>query len=218
MLPVATTRTENPPPVDTGRQQRRRERTRSRLLVAARALIAERGVDAVGISDITELADLGAGTFYNYFTSREEILTAITADSIEVVGVALDRLTADLPDAAEVYSFSLRHLVRQATSDPIWGWFVIRLGVSHSQLLAILGPRAARDLRKGLTSGRFVIPNVEIATACTFGALLSTLHLVLSPNPPPHADEQFAQTMLCMVGVTADEAEEISRRPLPPLS
>ncbi len=202
---------------DGGRQQRRREQTRARLLEAARLLMAERGVEAVGVSEITEAADLGTGTFYNYFRSRDDIVEAIMAESIETIGDALDRMTKDMPDAAEIFSASLRHLVRQAVTDPMWGWFVVRLGVAQPQLIAILGPRAARDLRIGLERGRFVIPNVDVATSCTFGALLSTLHLALSAEPPEDVDALFARAMLTMVGVPADDAREVASRPLPPL-
>lgn len=178
--------------------------------------MAERGVDGVGLSEITEAADLGAGTFYNYFSSRDDIVAAVCEDAIESLGARMDRLTADMTDAAEVFSVSLRHLVRQAISDPLWGWLVVRLGVAHPKLIEILGPRAARDLRKGVDSGRFTMPDVEIATACVFGAWLSTLHRVLT-DPTPDVDQVFATTMLCMVGVPAAEAAEVAARELPPL-
>ncbi|MDJ0105039.1 TetR/AcrR family transcriptional regulator [Rhodococcus erythropolis] len=204
-------------PTQSSRHRRRREKTRARLIDAARTLVAERGVDAVGLSDITEAADLGVGTFYNYFHSRDEIVEAVAEESIETLGARMDLMTADMSDAAEVFSSSLRHLVRHAISDPLWGWFVVRLGVAHPKLIAILGPRATRDLLRGVDSGRFTIRDVEIATSCVFGALLSTLHHVVSARTQDGADEVFAQAMLCMVGVLPDEARVVAARPLPPL-
>ena len=94
---------------------------------------------------------------------------------------------------------------------------MVRLGVAHLKLIDLLGPRAARDLRKGVDSGRFTIPDVDIATSCVFGALLSTLHRVLSTRVEPGTDELFARLMLSMVGVPDDEAREIAARPLPTL-
>ncbi|GAA3667587.1 TetR/AcrR family transcriptional regulator [Arthrobacter ginkgonis] len=207
----------SPSTVPAGRQQRRREQTRARLVEAAQRLMAERGVEAVGLAEITDAADLGAGTFYNYFQSRDEIVEAVAEASVESMGAALDRMTAGMPDAAEVFAASLRHLVLRAVTDPLWGWFVVRLGVAHPKLIEILGPRAARDLRRGVDAGRFAIPDIDIATSCTFGSLLATLHLVLSAETKDGADRLFAQTMLCMVGVPAGEAQEVASRPLPPL-
>lgn len=199
-----------------GRQQKRREQTRARLLDAARALFAERGVEAVGLHEITQRADLGTGTLYNHFASKDAVVEALTAESIETVGQALDRLAATLKDPAEVFAFSLRHLVHQAVDDHLWGWVVVRLGVAHPQLIEILGPRAARDLRLGVDAGRFTIPDLDVATACTFGALLSTLHLVLSQGYREGVDVEFARSMLCMVGMSPAESAEVSARPLPP--
>lgn len=90
--------------------------------------MAERGVESVGLGEISEAADLGAGTFYNYFASRDEIVAAVAEDSIESLGTRMDRLTADMPDAAIIFAVSIRHLVRAAVADPVWGWFVVRLG------------------------------------------------------------------------------------------
>lgn len=198
-----------------GRQQRRREQTRARLINAAKKLMAERGVESVGISEITETADLGAGTFYNYFSSRDDIVEAVAEASIESVGAALDRLTANMADPAEVFSASLRHLVLRATTDPVWGWFIVRMGVAHPALITALGPRASRDLRQGVDAGRFSIANIEMATSCTFGALISAMHLVLSTDQPKGTDQLFARNMLAMVGLNANEAEEVAARPLP---
>jgi len=61
------------------RQQRRTSRTRQRLLDAARTVFSERGFEAVRIEEITERADLGKGTFYYHFGSKENIISEVMA-------------------------------------------------------------------------------------------------------------------------------------------
>ena len=61
------------PSAPESRQARRKRETRERLLDAAFRLMAERGVDAVAINEITEAADVGFGSFYNHFESRDGI-------------------------------------------------------------------------------------------------------------------------------------------------
>lgn len=199
------------------RAARRRARTRGKLVQAAGELMAEGGVEAVTISSITERADLGAGTFYNYFSSRDEVIDAVVASAVETLGQRLDALTLGMPDAAEIYSFSLRHLLGTAVTDPIWGWLMVRLGIAHSQLLATLGPRARRDLMIGVESGRFHIPDIDVATAITFGATLSAMHAYLKGGQRSDPSAVLAEYLLRLVGVAADEAMEITKRPLPPL-
>lgn len=204
-------------PNEAGRLSRRRVRNRGRLVDAAAHLMAEAGTEAVTILAITERADLGAGTFYNYFQSREEIVDAVVASTVETMGQRLDALTAGMTDAAEIYSSSLRHLIQTAVSDPLWGWLVVRLGVAHDELIATLGPRARRDLMIGVDSGRFQIPDVDVATAITFGALLSTIRAHLDGGRPTDPSRAFAASLLRMVGIPAGEAAELVARPLPPL-
>ena len=54
----------------TGRRERRAAETRVRLFRCALALIAERGLANVTVEDITEAADVGKGTFFNYFRQQ----------------------------------------------------------------------------------------------------------------------------------------------------
>ncbi|MBN2301164.1 MAG: TetR/AcrR family transcriptional regulator [Lentisphaerae bacterium] len=53
--------------------------TRRKLLEAARSVFSEKGFDLARIDDITERADVGKGTFYNYYTTKEEIIQELVA-------------------------------------------------------------------------------------------------------------------------------------------
>jgi AcrR family transcriptional regulator len=58
----------------TGRRERRRQETRERLFEAAVRLLSEREFEAVTVEAITEAADVGKGTFFNYFSSKEAVV------------------------------------------------------------------------------------------------------------------------------------------------
>jgi AcrR family transcriptional regulator len=62
-------------PKDPSRRARRSRETRERLFQAALRLFAERGYLATTVEDITEAADVGKGTFFNYFPSKEHVLS-----------------------------------------------------------------------------------------------------------------------------------------------
>ncbi len=59
-----------------GRRERRSKQTRERLFRTALRLFAERGFQATTVEDITEAADVGKGTFFNYFPTKEHVLGA----------------------------------------------------------------------------------------------------------------------------------------------
>lgn len=57
-----------------GRRERRAAETRLKLFRAAIDLFAERGFSNVTVSEITEQADVGKGTFFNYFPTKDHVL------------------------------------------------------------------------------------------------------------------------------------------------
>lgn len=56
------------------RQSRRTGKTRQKLLHAARELFAEKGLDSTRIDEITDRADVGKGTFYYHFNTKEKLV------------------------------------------------------------------------------------------------------------------------------------------------
>lgn len=64
-------------PPEPSRAARRASTTRQRLLSAALTVINSRGFDGCAIEDITELADVGKGTFYRHFDEKQAILASL---------------------------------------------------------------------------------------------------------------------------------------------
>ena len=58
-----------------GRRARRGVETRQRIVRAALKLFARQGFFATTVEQITQAADVGKGTFFNYFPSKEYVLT-----------------------------------------------------------------------------------------------------------------------------------------------
>ena len=63
------------------------------LIKAAQAFIAA-GKSNVPVLEITQAADVGMGSFYNHFESKEELFEAAVADVLDNHGALLDQLTA----------------------------------------------------------------------------------------------------------------------------
>ena len=62
--------------IKPGRRQRRSSEIRERLFRASLDLFASKGFLETTVEDITEAADVGKGTFFNYFPSKDHILIA----------------------------------------------------------------------------------------------------------------------------------------------
>ena len=75
---MATTRKSRPQPDrPAGRRERKRVETRDKLFRTALKLFAKRGFFETTTEDITEAADVGQGTFFNYFPSKQHVLMAL---------------------------------------------------------------------------------------------------------------------------------------------
>lgn len=62
------------------RQKRRYGRTRKRILEAARTVFAERGLSAATVEEIADRADVGRGSVYYHFDSKDDLISeAMTA-------------------------------------------------------------------------------------------------------------------------------------------
>lgn len=199
----------------TDRRARRRERTRAQLLAAARSLFARQGVERTRINEITEEADVGFGSFYNHFASKEAIVEAVLADMLATQAAAISAVTEALEDPAEVVSAAHRYFVRLARTDPEWAWLLVRLDVSHTVVTETLGPFARRDLRRAIEAGRLKVPDEDIALEATGGALLAVMRIVLDGAAPKTADIHHAEGILRLLGLPTAEAAEVARRPLP---
>jgi AcrR family transcriptional regulator len=206
---------ETPGSAAATRGARRREQTRTRLLGAARELFARQGIDATRIQEITEAADVGFGSFYNHFADKDAIVAAVLRDLTDRQALAVEALTADVEDPAEIVAIAHRHFVRLAEADPTWGWLIIRLDVTHGALQETLGPRALGDLRRGIESGRLLAEDLALTVNATGGALLGTTRATLEGRTQEGAPERHAELVLRMLGVPAAEAAEIANRPFP---
>ena len=104
--------TEIPP--RPGRRERHRTETRDRLYRSALALFAERGFLETTVEDITEAADVGKGTFFNYFPTKEHILAEFGGQRTAAVERALQKARATKGPVLDVFRELVGDAVGQA--------------------------------------------------------------------------------------------------------
>jgi AcrR family transcriptional regulator len=200
------------------RLERRKARTRASLVRAAQGFIAA-GRTNVPIQEITQAADVGMGSFYNHFETKEELFDAAVEDALDAFGATLDRLTADIDDPAQVFAQSFRLTGRLHRRRPDLSKVLLHNGLALTGSDKGLAPRARRDIEAAARAGRFTVRDPELALAIVAGAALC-LGQLLHDHPErddAQAADQVTEDLLRMLGVDADEAHDISRRPLPNL-
>ncbi len=85
--------------MNSDRRLRKKDRTRGALLEGALQIFSERGIYEPSIEEITARADLGKGTFYQYFPSREALIADLVRQGFcrlaEETGIRLKGLPAE---------------------------------------------------------------------------------------------------------------------------
>jgi len=69
--------------IEKTRTQKRAKRTRKRLKKAALDVFSEKSIAAATVEEITEKADVGKGTLYQYFEDKEEIVITLVDEAID---------------------------------------------------------------------------------------------------------------------------------------
>jgi len=138
-----------------GRRERRAAETRVRLFRCALQLFAERGFSNVTVEDITEAADVGKGTFFNYFETKDHVLSVMAEIQLGKV-----REAASLAVRGKRAIHSVLHgLVLRLAEEPGRSPSLARAFIS-----SFLASEAVRNLiERNMRDGRKMIAEVVAA-------------------------------------------------------
>ncbi|MET4051708.1 AcrR family transcriptional regulator [Frigoribacterium sp. PvP054] len=162
--------------VDPSRTSRRTRDTRRKLIEAGVVLLRRADYAAVPVAEITQLADVGLGTFYNHFAGKDELFDQAVQSVLEA---QTDRMTAlgragDSPTTAAAIAM---HVVLGLTeSDPAVAVVVARNGLRLLDAEAALVPQARALVEAGQAAGSFAELDVDLALSLVGGSLLGGLH------------------------------------------
>lgn len=85
----------------TNRFERRKEKTRLELLAAAVRVLAHKGFHDTKIADIAAEADVGVGTFYLHFETKDALFDALVDDTVQRLKAAVDESRAAATGAVD---------------------------------------------------------------------------------------------------------------------
>jgi AcrR family transcriptional regulator len=100
------------------RRERHRAETRERIFRAALNLFAERGFLETTVEDITDTADVGKGTFFNYFPTKEHVLATYGAERLATVQFALKKAKSADGPVLPILRDLLTGLAGQSSANP----------------------------------------------------------------------------------------------------
>lgn len=206
----------------TGRNTRRKTRTRAALVRAAQQILAEGGGDGVSIQAIAERADVGFGSFYNHFQSKTELFTTAYAEAFQAYVAWRD---AQIPAGTDP-------VARFAMSVRLTG----RLGLLRPEIAKVLTSRLAGSARgdhgpagpglrmallgalAALNPGRTDPAGAEVTVIAAAGAIDAILRATAHRPAQEHARlaDGLARDLLRMLGADDDRIAALLAEPCPP--
>jgi AcrR family transcriptional regulator len=166
------------------RRQRRSAETHERLFRAALGLFGRKGFAETTVEDITNAADVGKGTFFNYFPSKEHLLIAFSDMQIGKLQAAVESMR----QSKEPMQAFLRTLSVRLTEEPARAPDVVRAilqaNLSSSSVRSVMQAKHARAealltelVQIGQDRGEFrrdlsALELAQVFRQTTFGTLL----------------------------------------------
>lgn len=200
-----------------GRVARRQRRNRESLVAAARRIMSEKGIDGSTMLEIAEQADVGAGTVYNYFESKEDLAIAVLEQLMHELALKIEKVTDTFDDPAQVYAFGIRIVIDTATGDLRWKQLLYRSEVIAHAMYARMGPFAIRDLENATNAGRFKVDNAELTWMMACHAILGIALSITNDEFPETVIDEAVIRLLCMTGIGREEAVDLALRDRPAL-
>lgn len=200
-----------------GRVARSQERKREALVQAGYKVMSKKGIDQATMQEIAELADVGAGTVYSYFKSKDDLAIAVMERLMHDLALRIESVTNVFTDPAQVYAFGVRMVVEAATSDMRWKQLLYRSEVIAEAMHRQMGPFAIRDLEKATKAGRFKVKDASLTFKMAAHAIVGACLSITQGGFSAAAAEEIVVRILCMTGIGEAEAIDLANRERPPL-
>jgi AcrR family transcriptional regulator len=188
------------------RGYRKKERTRRHLVAAGLRVLAGKG-HGLTVSDVVAEAQVSNGTFYNYFTDREELLEALAEHSVLSLAAAAAKEAID--DPARRFAVATTRVLRRASEDDTWARVMLRLvsrpgpGVDFARYLR-------EDIEEGFAQGRFDVGPDDATLDQVTGLVVMTIRRIVEGDAAPDTPERAVRRGLRALGVDETEAAQLA--------
>jgi len=199
------------------RHERRRRKNREALITAGYKIIAEKGIDAATMAEIAEVADVGAGTAYNHFASKDELVMAVMEQVMVRLAIHVKAATKHFDDPAQVFAFGVLSTIQTATTDSRWRWLLRRSEVIADAMFRVLGPYAIHDLERAAKAKRFRFRDAALVYRMVTHAIVGFCIAACDGKTTHEDTNEAVALLLCLAGMPRKEAEDICKRSWPKL-
>lgn len=158
-----------------GRNTRRKERTRAALVRAAQELLAGGHAQDASIKAITELADVGFGSFFNHFENKTDLFDAALTEAAQRYEEWLDSRLGTVSDPLQRLALSIRLTGRLHLTHPDEAMLLI----GRTSFLHAGKPALADRVRADIVAAIAALPSTAASSPSTVIAATGAISAVL---------------------------------------
>jgi len=192
--------------------KRRRARTEGRILEAAVHIFAAKGPDAPTIDDFIKAAGIARGTFYNYFKSTRELLTATSTWLTDDLVESIEKEISAFKDPVVRHGMGMRYWMRKAEEDASWSNFVAAIWFHGG--FAEAAPM--RNVRLGVKSGAIRCTSLKAGYDLSMGTMRQAM-IRMGEEPQLRGrgyGDEIVRSILVGLSVNSDMITEIMNLPV----
>lgn len=187
------------------RLQRRREQTARQLLDAARGVLAAKGYHATKIVDIARAAQVGVGTFYLYYPTKEALFLELVEDAVAQLKMQLDCVRASVTDPLEQARIRTMTFFRFAGDNRELFRIVFGHGASFHDVVRRCQDSFISDMREslevGMASGAFRKGDAAVWAQAMIGMSLQIVSWWIEQEGVPIEDVARSLSDLALHGI-----------------
>lgn len=191
--------------------QDRRQKMRMRLMESALVVFSTKGIDATVIEDVIAEAGVSRGSFYNYFRTTSELVTALGEVLAKDLINQIETHARDLDDPVEILATGLRLFLHTARAHPNFASFVWRAGLNMASVVQLLYTYLPPHISRCIERKAFRVADVASALEIMAGIILTATYAI-STRSPCEADypERMVQHALLALGVSLPEVQRLT--------
>ncbi len=138
---------------DKSVQLAKKERTRAVLIDGAIAAVAKHGMEGTSIKEITTLAGVSNGTYYNYFKTRDDALRLAAKSIGEEVTYDIAQSVADIPTGLGRIVVSTLSFIDRLVTAPEWGALIVDVVYQLTDVRKIVAGHLRNDVALAMEQG-----------------------------------------------------------------
>ena len=190
----------------------KRNRTRSTLIDSAIDVFSAKGIEEASIHEITAIAGLANGTFYNHFKDKDELAMASSEAIALEIAKALDGRMNDLDRGVSRIVVASWAFLQIALSAEAWAWVLVGQYLRHPNVETSAFNYMQADIELAAAQGELDVEVDTFLLEQIASLMMAALRRLLNGGLQTDVLSRTCENILRLLGLTPAQARrEVAR-------